>query len=175
MAFDLQPRLSGRLLHLRPLLPDDFDALYSVAADPQIWEQHPVREHHQLEFFRGWFARSLESGGALIAIENRQNRVIGSSRYHSYNEAESEVVIGHSFLARAYWGGVYNGEMKHLMLRHAYQFVENVLFLVGPGNSRSRNAVEKIGGVPVGMRPDSSGRDAVVYRMRKVDVPFSGD
>ena len=67
-------------------------------------------------------------------------------------------------MARSQWGG-YNGEMKRLMLGHAFRFVSSVIFLVGPQNLRSRRAVEKIGGVHVGSRPDASGRDSFVYHI----------
>jgi N-acetyltransferase len=70
-------------------------------------------------------------------------------------------------LARSHWGGVYNREMKELMLRHAFGFVENVVFLVGPQNVRSQRAVEKIGGVHVGSRRDANGRNSFVYRIIK--------
>jgi RimJ/RimL family protein N-acetyltransferase len=55
--------------------------------------------------------------------------------------------IGWSFLARGYWGGVYNREMKRLMLEHAFQFVDRVIFVVGVDNVRSRKAMLNIGGV----------------------------
>jgi len=55
--------------------------------------------------------------------------------------------------------------MKQLMLRHAFKFVNSVIFLVGPQNVRSQRAVEKIGGVRLGSRPDSRGRDSFVYQM----------
>jgi RimJ/RimL family protein N-acetyltransferase len=42
--------------------------------------------------------------------------------------------------------------MKRLMLDHAFQFVDRVVFLVGPGNVRSQKAVERIGGVMAGRR-----------------------
>ena len=74
-------------------------------------------------------------------------------------------LVGTLFLARSHWGGIYNGEMKQLMLRHAFSYVQNVIFVVGPQNWRSQKAVEKIGGVRVGSRRDSSGRDNFVYRI----------
>ncbi len=49
--------------------------------------------------------------------------------------------------------------MKELMLRHAFRFVNRVVFLVGLDNFRSQRAVEKIGGVRVGRRADGGGRD----------------
>lgn len=55
--------------------------------------------------------------------------------------------------------------MKRLMLRHAFKFVNSVIFLVGQQNLRSQKAVEKIGGVRVGSRPDGSGRNSFVYQI----------
>jgi RimJ/RimL family protein N-acetyltransferase len=100
----------------------------------------------------------------LIALDRKDGRVIGSSRFHGYDE-KSEIEIGWTFLARSHWGGVYNGEMKRLMLRHAFRFVTSVVFLVGPHNIRSQRAVEKIGGVRAGSRLDGGGRESLVYRI----------
>jgi RimJ/RimL family protein N-acetyltransferase len=165
MAFDLQPVLRGELLDLRPLRAEDFPDLYAVAADPLIWEQHPVGDRYKEEVFREFFREALESGGTLIAMEANSGRVIGSSRFHGYDEERSEIEIGWTFLARSHWGGVYNGEMKRLMLRHAFRYVDSVVFLVGPQNLRSQKSVEKIGGVRAGSRTDGGGRESFVYRI----------
>jgi RimJ/RimL family protein N-acetyltransferase len=165
MAFDLQPVLTGRLLNLRPLKPADFDDLYAVASDPLIWEFHPVRDRHRREVFEGFFRDALKSGGALIVTDARDGRVIGSSRYHGYDEAAGEIEIGWTFLARRYWGGTYNHELKRLMLRHAFGYVKDVVFLVGLQNLRSQRAMEKIGGVPAGTRLDGTGQERLVYRI----------
>jgi len=130
IPFDLQPVLTGELLQLRPLRPEDFPDLYAVASDPLIWEQHPSKDRYQQEVFREFFRLALESGGALIAIDLKDGRVIGSSRSHGYDKEKSEIEIGGTFLARSHWGGVCNSEMKHLMLRHAFQFVNSVVFLL---------------------------------------------
>jgi RimJ/RimL family protein N-acetyltransferase len=55
--------------------------------------------------------------------------------------------------------------MKRLMLRHAFRFVDSVIFLVGPHNVRSQRALEKIGGVRDGSRLNGSGRESLVYRI----------
>ena len=163
---DRQPVLRGELLELRPLRADDWDALFAVAADPLIWEQHPASDRWREDVFREFFRVAMESGGALVAIDRRDGRIIGSSRYHGYDPAASEVEVGWSFLARSHWGGRYNGEMKRLMLRHAFASVERVVFIIGPENLRSRRAVEKIGGVLEGTRLDDTGRECVVYAIR---------
>ncbi len=165
MSFDYQPVLKGDLVELRPLYSEDYDDLYAIAADPLIWEQHPVKNRHEEGVFQLFFREALASGGALIASDAKTQRVIGSSRFHGYDKERNEVEIGWTFLARSHWGGLYNGQMKELMLQHAFRFVNCVVFLVGPQNLRSQRAVEKIGGVRVGSRPDAEGRDSYVYQI----------
>jgi RimJ/RimL family protein N-acetyltransferase len=53
------------------------------------------------------------------------------------------------------------------MLRHAFRFVNNVVFLVGLQNWRSQKALEKIGAVRTESRKNESGRDSVVYEIAK--------
>jgi RimJ/RimL family protein N-acetyltransferase len=165
MAFDLQPNLNGELLRLRPLQPEDWDGLYAVASDPLIWEQHPMKDRYKEDVFKGFFREALESGGALIVIDSKDGKVIGSSRFHGYDTEKGEIEIGWTFLARTHWGGVYNREMKQLMLRHAFKFVKSVIFLVGSENLRSQRAVEKIGAVRVGSRSDARGQESFVYQI----------
>ena len=163
MPFDLQPVLRGELLWLRPLRPDDWEALYAVASDPLIWEQHPAADRHKEDVFRGFFQQALGSGGAFAILDAQTDRIIGSSRFHGYDEAKGEIEIGWTFLARACWGGVHNGELKRLMLRHAFRYVTRVIFLVGPGNRRSQRALEKIGAVRAGARINERGEESLVY------------
>ena len=166
MPFDLQPVFAGELIRLRPLRPEDFDALYAVASDPLIWEQHPASDRWRRDVFEEFFREALESGGALLATDARTGEVIGSSRFSGYDADRSEIEIGWTFLARSRWGGAYNGEMKRLMLRHAFRFVTSVVFVIGPQNVRSRKAIEKIGGVLEGPRL-VRGRESVVYRLSR--------
>ena len=165
MSFDSQPVLRGDLVELRPLRSEDYSDLYGVASDPLIWEQHSARNRHEESVFQSFFRDSLDCCGALIATDARTQVVIGSSRFHGYKKETSEVEIGWTFLARSHWGGVYNGEMKKLMLQHAFRFVKSVVLLVGPDNRRSQRAVERIGGVRVGLRPDRTGLNSYVYQI----------
>ncbi len=174
MAFELQPTLTGTLLELRPLRPEDFDELYAIASDPGIWELHPEPDRYKEDVFRGFFRGAMDSGGAFAVIDRATGRIIGSSRYFGYDEARSQIEIGWTFLARTYWGGIYNRELKELMLRHAFRFVDSVVFLVGPQNWRSQRAMEKIGGVRVGtVRRTPEGRENVVFEIRKSDAHLS--
>lgn len=166
---NLQPTLTGQLVQLRPLAPGDYRDLYGVAADPLIWEQHPAKDRYKAKVFKAFFDEALVSGGALIAADRGTDHIVGSSRYHGYDEEGSEVEIGWTFLARSHWGGAYNGEMKTLMLRHAFGFVDNVIFVIGPENWRSQRAIEKLGAIRVGERLDPGGRIDLIYRITALE------
>jgi Acetyltransferases, including N-acetylases of ribosomal proteins len=151
MTFDLQPYLKGELIELRPLMPEDWNDLFAVASDRLIWEQHPESDRYKEDVFKIFFKDALDSGGAFVVIDTKSQQIIGSTRFHGYDPEKSEIEIGWTFLARKYWGGRYNREMKQLMLAHAFKFVENVVFYVGENNIRSQKATEKIGAIKSGM------------------------
>ena len=167
MPFDLQPVLRGELLWLRPLRADDWEALFAVASDPLIWEQHPESDRYKEDVFRRYFQGAMDSGGAFLIVDAADGRVVGSSRFAGYDERASEIEIGWTFMARSHWGGACNRELKQLMLRHAFQFVETVFFIVGPRNLRSQKALEKIGAVRAESRTDPSGRGNFVFTISR--------
>jgi RimJ/RimL family protein N-acetyltransferase len=164
-VFDRQPRLVGETVELRPLRADDYDALRLAASDPLTWEQHPANRHEE-PVFRSYFDEQLASGGGLAILDRATGDAIGSSRYHGYDEERSEIEIGWTFLDRRYWGGETNGEVKRLMLEHAFGFVETVVFVVHPGNVRSQRAVEKLGATRVADRDGNR-----VYALTCADRP----
>ncbi|HEY6453578.1 MAG TPA: GNAT family N-acetyltransferase [Steroidobacteraceae bacterium] len=150
MPFELQPHLEDPWIRLRPLRSEDFESLYAVAADPFIWEQHPSRNRYQREVFENFFKGAMESGGALLIIDNQDDRVLGSSRYYDWDDAQRSVAIGYTFIARTHWGRQYNRRLKTLMLDHAFRFVDRVIFHVGIDNMRSRMAMQKLGATLTG-------------------------
>jgi RimJ/RimL family protein N-acetyltransferase len=167
VPFELQPTLCGERVTLRPLRAEDWDVLFAVASDPLIWEQHPQRERYQQEVFREYFRGAIESGGAFLVLDAKSGEVIGSTRYYEYREAESEIEIGWTFLARSRWGGASNGEMKQLLVRHALQFVQTVVFRVGPNNLRSQRAMEKIGAIRSGTARGIRGEENVLFKITR--------
>lgn len=166
MIVDLQPTLRGSLIEMRPLRADDWTELFAVASDPLIWAQHPASDRYQEEVFREFFRVALESHSAFVAIDIAGGRIVGSSRYNDYNAERCEIEIGWSFLARSHWGGRYNGEMKRLMLDHAFQFVDRVRFIIGPQNIRSQQAIQRIGGVLLGTE-EIRGQESVIFCIDK--------
>lgn len=145
VAMDLQPTLTGAHVVLRPLHESDREALYAVASDPLLWALHPAHDRYEPDVFRAFFDEALASGGALVVVDRRTCEIIGSSRYDFGRAEPGEIEIGWTFLARAFWGGAVNAEIKRLMLGYAFNWVDAVIFSVGEKNLRSRRALEKIG------------------------------
>ena len=150
MTLDRQPHLEGERLWLRPLREDDWDALFAIASDRELWAGHPAHDRWQEPVFREYFADALVSGGALVATDKATGGIVGASQFFDYQENEDgrgpSVEIGFTFLVRSHWGGATNRELKRLMLAHALKWVNYVRFRVGETNLRSRTAMERIGG-----------------------------
>lgn len=143
----LQPTLSSPQFLLRPLRENDYEALFSAASDPQIWEAHPIPDRYLPETFKVYFKGLIDSKGALAVIDNKSSVIIGTSSFYDYRPEEKSVIIGYTFLTRKYWGGTFNRELKKLMMDYAFKYVDTCIFHVGENNIRSRKAMIKIGGV----------------------------
>ena len=143
---DRQPVLEGERLYLRPLTETDWDALYAVASDRELWAVHPSHDRWQEPVFRAFFDDALAKGGALAIIDRQTGAIIGSSRFQPSERDSGAMEIGWSFIARDYWGRGYNAEFKRLMLEYAFRFVDRVVFRVGADNVISRKAMANIGG-----------------------------
>lgn len=163
-AFDPKPVLKGTLVELHPMEASHLEPLFAVASDPKIWEQHPKWDRFKREGFEKFFNECLGFGSALVIRDAKTRELIGSSSY-KVDAVKNEVEIGWTYLARAYWGGRYNGEVKRLMLAHAFRFFPRVVFRIGPNNLRSRRAVEKIGAIFAGEGQNADGSTHVIYQI----------
>jgi RimJ/RimL family protein N-acetyltransferase len=140
-----QPILRDDLVEIIPLSPEDFESLFAIASDPLIWEQHPNKERATREGFRPFFEEAIEKGMAFRIVDRKTQEVIGSSRYHVIDGYPDVIEIGWTFLARKCWGGKYNSTVKKLMIDHAFEHVNEIIFIVDRNNVRSQRAVEKLG------------------------------
>ena len=173
MKFELQPRIQNELIKLEPLEAGDFEALYAVACDPLIWEQHPSSDRYQRPVFQNFFKGAMESGGAFRVIDATNGELIGSSRYSNYEPEKRQIDIGYTFLARSRWARHYNRALKTLMLDHAFKYVDRVIFKVGVNNWRSPKAMEKLGGIYTGEESVSYSGEAahpnVIFKIDKAE------
>ncbi len=146
----LQPtHLKDSIVWLEPLKQAHFEELYLVASDPLIWEQHPNPDRYKLDAFTNYFKGAIASGGAFIIRDAISGAALGSTRYCEYNAAQKEIQIGYTFFSRSCWGKSINKAVKNLMLNHAFNFVDTVVFYVGANNIRSQKAMERISGIKI--------------------------
>jgi hypothetical protein len=164
---NLQSILRNQFITLQPITSSDFEALYVVAADPLIWEQHPDNLRYQKDVFQQYFDSAIESKGAFLIIDNVTNEIIGSSRYYELDKTNKQIAIGYTFIARKYWGTNYNHQLKKLMIDYAFAFVDIVLFYIGEDNIRSQKAIQKIGATYLRQQDKS-----VIYTINKLDWNF---
>lgn len=146
MNFSVQPVLENEEFQLIPLQQGDFESLYKVASEPEVWEQHPNKDRYKKEVFENFFRGAMESKGAFKIVEKATGDVLGSSRYYDFDEKDNHIFIGYTFYGTKSWGKGINPQVKKLMLDYIFQFVDKVHFHVGKENFRSQKAMEKLGG-----------------------------
>lgn len=146
---NLQPELENELIKISPLKEVDFEKLFNVASDPLIWEQHPNKNRYKKEMFENYFDGAIKSGGAFLVKDALTDEVIGCSRYYDFIPEGNTISVGYTFLARKYWGTVYNKALKTLMLDYIFDYADKVLFHIGALNIRSQKAIERLGAVKI--------------------------
>lgn len=148
--FNSQPEnLQNEFIKLVPLYENDFEELYQVASDELIWEQHPNKMRYERAVFQNYFEGAIQSKGAFFIRDTSSNEPVGCTRFYDYDENDSSVLIGYTFIGRQFWGKSCNKALKKVMLDHAFQFVDKVYFHIGAENLRSQKAIEKIGATKV--------------------------
>lgn len=143
--FEQNPVLTGERIRLDPMKASDLEGLFVQASDPDVWAQHPSRDRYQRAVFDPYFDFLLLAGGTLVARELATGSIIGCSRFYDVPEHPGEWGIGFTFLGKAFWGGLWNREMKHLMVRHILASEDRVWFHIAPDNLRSQIATTRLG------------------------------
>lgn len=150
MNINIQPVLENEKAILYPLQNNDFEALYAVASDAKIWEQHPDNNRWKKNVFKTFFDLAIQSKGAFKIVNKNTGKIIGSTRFYNYNEQEDSIFVGFTFYAVSYWGKGINKSVKATMLDYIFQFVSKVYFHIGANNIRSQVAIMRIGADKIG-------------------------
>ncbi len=150
MQFNLQPTLENENILLLPLQADDFEALYAVASDPKIWEQHPNKNRWQRDVFQNYFEGAIESKGALKIIDKTTGEITGATRIYFDKDFADSTFVGYTFFATKYWGKGINPQVKQMMIDYLLQHVSQVLFQIGANNIRSQIAITRVGATKIG-------------------------
>lgn len=146
---NIQPILETGQVALYPLESEDFEALYAVASDPEIWAQHPNKDRWKKEVFSNFFEGAMQSKGAFKVLEKVSGEILGSTRFYDFNDQDSSIFIGYTFYAVKCWGKGINHTVKRLMLNYAFQYVSKVYFHIGAANLRSQISIGRLGAVKI--------------------------
>ena len=133
---------------LKQTTKEDFDDLYAIGGLPHMWEQHSQTDRYKKDIFFEYLDGGLENDlGCFTIIKKQENKVIGWSRFYTYNKNDPSVRIGYTFIGSDYWGTSINFITKKLMIDFAFEFVEVVYFDIYSKNFRSQRSVMKLGSV----------------------------
>lgn len=141
----IQTSLENEQVILVPLQDEDFEALYAVASDPELWAQHPNKDRWQRAVFKVFFEGAMQSKGAFKIIDKVSQSLVGSTRFYDYKAEDDSIFIGYTFYARSCWGKGINQAVKKMMLDYIFRFVSKVNFHIGAENVRSQIAIGRLG------------------------------
>ena len=192
----VSPSLSGRLVRLEPLDLRHLDGIVAAAAaDPSLYRwspvpQGPAETTRYIETALAW--RDAGTAIPFATIRSEDGVVIGSTRFWNlerwawpegsarHGRTTPDVCeIGHTWLTKSAIRTAANTEAKLLMLTHAFETwqVLRVCLHTDARNSRSRAAIERIGGNFEGilrahrLAADFTPRDSVRYSILAEEWP----
>lgn len=149
MNFSIQPTLKSLKVNLLPLKQEDFEELYELASDPEVWAQHPNKNRWKREVFEVFFEGAMQSHGAFKIVDKATGKALGCTRFYDYKKEDDSILIGYTFYGKASWGKGINLHVKALMLNYIFQFVSTVFFHIGAVNVRSQIAILRLGATKV--------------------------
>ncbi|NMH27925.1 GNAT family N-acetyltransferase [Flavobacterium silvaticum] len=169
MEINWQPDfLESDIVSLVPMDATDFEAVYVVASDPLIWEQHPANDRYKREVFQKFFDDAINGNSSFKIIDKISGQIIGSTRYYDFDADKKQIAIGYTFLAKEFWGGTYNQSVKKLLIDYAFQFVDAIVFHIAPMNFRSQQGTMKTGAKKV-REITKNGNPSFEYAIQKTD------
>ena len=175
------PTLVGRHVTLRPLVPEDRDALAAAAADGDLTELFfaNVSALTDPDSFMAAAFKERDHGRAMpFAVTLPSGQVVGLTRFMRMHEAHARVEIGGTFYARSVQRTGVNTEAKLLLLAHAFDVLGcNVVQIRTDWfNRASQRAIERLGAKRDGVLRshqlmDGRVRDLVVYSIIACEWP----
>ena len=175
--------LSGRTVRLVPLSFDHLDGLIAVGLDAELWRWIPVpvtTADEMREYVRVALEEQQRGVSVPFAIlDAKSGEVIGSTRYGNIERRHFRLEIGWTWYAVAHQRTGANTEAKLMLLTHAFETLaaNRVELKTDALNTKSRNAIGRIGGVQEGIFRQhlitSSGRvrDTVYFSIIRSEWP----
>lgn len=149
--------LENDWVRLSPLTLDNCDHLIPIAAQEKLVQYSPsaieapdlLRKYVEMALSEQQRHTSIP----FIIFDKKKGLHAGSTRYMNIHWINKVLEIGSTWIGREFQGSGLNGQVKFLMLDHAFNKMdfEKVEFRIDERNIRSRKAVEKLGAVLEGV------------------------
>src|ERR1043165_304561 len=167
--------LEGRHVRLAPLTLAHEDALAEAAADGELWNTDvtiiPRREgmRDYIQFALDGLAQGNQLAFAII--NQKSDRVVGSTRFYEIRPNDRVAAIGYTWLAKSAQRTPVNTEAKLLLLTHAFESWKcvRVELITDVLNEQSRAAILRLGAQQEGILrkhlilPSGRIRDSVIF------------
>lgn len=180
----LQPvLLRGNIVRLEPLQESHIDALGDVAYDPALWQytMTHISNRNELETYvhAALAVAAHGTGLPFVTVLQKENRIIGSTRFANYDRESRRIEIGWTWVAPPWQRSGANVEAKLLMMTHAFEQLgcHRVEFKTDVLNHKSRNALLGIGATEEGVLRQHSIvwngriRDSIYYSVLAPEWP----
>lgn len=176
--------LSGQRVRLEPIGPQHSQHLFEVGQDEAIWRYLLTPPFGSLEDAQNWVQVCVDRLATNTRIQfavvlPEENRAIGSTGYLDIDRPNRTLEVGMTWYGVDYQRTFVNTECKYLLLKHAFEDLgaRRVCIKTDTNNTRSRRAIERIGGVQEGIlrnhriNRDGSNRDSVYYAIIEEEWP----
>ena len=139
--------LFGRYVSLRPVQPDDAEALFEASRDPAIWTYLPYGPYATLDDFRGRVAEMIAADDTLYFTIRVDGVPRGIASYLRIKPADGSIEIGHIWFGTPLQRTREATEAIYLLAKYAmddlgyrrFEWKCNAL------NEKSRGAAERFG------------------------------
>lgn len=175
--------LRGYGLRLEPLELQHQAGLRAAAQDGELWRIRvtsvPEPEETQAYIENALAMRAAGHRLAFAVVDEKENRVLGSSSYHDIVPALKRVEIGWTWYAKSVQGSHVNAACKLMLMQHAFETLACpvVGWRTDNYNFASQRAIERLGAKKDGvirhhaLRRDGTVRDTVMYSMLAGEWP----
>ncbi len=145
--------LETQLIKLIPLSMHHLTEFSQAANHQEIWQYMPVSNQCvNTETTKLWIQQAnaaMAAGNevAFVIIDKATNKLVGSTRLLRFNQAQSTLEIGHTFITPSFQRTYVNSHAKYLLLRHVFESlgINRVEICTHQNNIKSRHAIIRIG------------------------------
>ncbi len=168
--------LSSERVLLEPIGPQHARDLYEVGRDESIWRHLTTPPFGSLEDAENWVNMCVDrmADGSRVqfaVVLPDSAKAVGSTGYLDIDRSNRTLEVGMTWYGVDHQRTFVNTECKYLLLKNAFDDLSarRVCIKTDVNNTRSRRAIERIGGVQEGIlrnhriNRDGSNRDSVYY------------